>query len=907
MRRLVLSFIVLCQTGQSQVTFAPPKSIVPTLRFMDDLRVHDINADSHPDLIAVELYGHRTLTWLNDENGNFSNPLEWSSDDEPLDYLGLADWNQDGQLDLWFSGEDSENPSSPSGDSVIEILVAPGLGGGNFGQKSVIGTMPQGPSFSGDPILMDINGDGRADVLTESSILLSNPGGGWAATGQGLPKLNSQPLWLDRRTPRGNDHDGDGDVDLFIVPDLQDGRLLFWENLGGGAFATPRTLLGPTAEGLQRQHFQMVPDSGGAAAITVETQSMSGQSTVVRYTIDSTATLVPNGQFTLPVTREGKSVYNTGVKLLAPDRAIVASYSGDLNRTYLDLIRFDGSPLVPVMTVPGATTTDLIQLENLNGDVYVDLLLGLPALQGVGKSVADQVHWIAMNSAGAVIGGFREVHTSVVAPVLEDSGDLNGDGKPDILVGSAKGGELESSHILHFFSTDNTGETWTETRTVLDAPLQIFGRIDLVGSYLIMPAEYTISAQAGKADFLVLSTDEGTSRFGWLIQDANRVFHFFPLTESNSSWVHHADLQDWDGDGINDILFVETGYLDNRIKWHKGTITGFLPSMDVAILSTLEYYSSPVIDMDRDGDLDLLFQGNLFGQHSCYWMENDGAGNLIAARRLQRLIWSAGVDFDQDGFPDFGVSSHHGGPGQILLSRPGLTFEPFGAQIFRPESTHFLDMDDDGDADMLSLVPFMGLAAFTEILWFENRGDGFFSEPRRTDGPSDRYRSNLSPLDIDQDGVTDLVSISPGDGRIEWFQKTRVAAPATFESWMAASNLSGHSAGPFSDWDEDGASNWEEFAFGSHPASPDPGHPGRPRMVHLPSGLAYRFQRRTDASALGLGYQISRSNDLRDWFPWSPVPAIQSGPHAYESVSYPIEPGSGPEFFRTEISDPAAP
>lgn len=905
MRRLLLPFLVLCQTGLGQVTFAPPKSIVPALSFMGDLRVHDVNADSYPDLIAVEKRGEKTLTWLNDGHGNFSDPLEWSHS-EPSDYLGFADWNQDGRLDLWLSAHDLEDPANPLSDPVIRVLVVPAIGEGEFGEKIVIGTLPNESNFLRDPVLMDTNLDDRADVITESAVLLSNSTGGWTVTGQGLPKPDSASLWFDNNTPQGWDHDGDGDVDLFILPEFGNGSVLYWENLGAGNFATPVPLFAPATADHQREHFQMLPTSGGAVAIVVETHSSTGQSTVFRYSIDSALTLVPDGQFTLPSTREGKSVYNTGVKLLAPDRAIAASYSGDLNRTYLDLIRFDGTPRVPAMTLSGVTTPELISLQNLNGDLHDDLLLGIPASAGVSRNVVDQVHWIGMNSAGAFLGGLREVHTSISSPYLHDFGDLNGDGNPDILVGSIKSGEIQGSGILHFFSTDDAGETWTETTTAFDGHLQIVARVDLAGTYLIMPAEYNVTAQTGKVDFLAVQTTQGESRFGWLIQDVSRAFHFHPLTAPRSDLSYNMDFSDWDGDGIKDIIFDAFEYTEAVIMWHKGTTTGFLPAEVLAVFSQ-NWSIFPTVDIDHDGDLDLLLNGNLFGRDSFYWVENDGAGNLIAAKKFQQSIWPAGADFDQDGHLDFGVYSGSVSFFRILLSRPGPSFEGFGDQTFPNERVKFEDVDDDGDPDIILQPPVYGLGAITEILWRENRGGGFFTEPQRIDGPRYRSGSIFGSLDIDQDGVPDLVSTSTVEGRIEWFRKSRVRAPSSFDAWMSASALSGNSAGPLADWDEDGASNWEEFAFGSHPAVRDPDHPGRPRMVHQPAGLAYRFQRRTDASAMALNYDVYRSNNLQDWFPWSPMPMVEAVSPGYEAVIYPVTPGEGSEFFRIRISDPPSP
>ena len=217
-------------------------------------------------------------------------------------------------------------------------------------------------------------------------------------------------------------------------------------------------------------------------------------------------------------------------------------------------------------------------------------------------------------------------------------------------------------------------------------------------------------------------------------------------------------------------------------------------------------------------------------------------------------------------------------------------------------------MDGDGDLDVAAGVPTDGVAGYSRVQWWENRGDPQF-DPGSGEGlpisPARwAFRDDFRTGDFDGDGVPDLVASSSGFPRLEWFRGTRKAGVPAFSGWMAFSNLAGHSAGPLADWDGDGMANWDEFAFGSDPAASDPFHPGRPRLVRDGAGMSFTFQRRLDATTAGVSYPLERSGNLTVWDDWIPALGVAPAPSGYEKITAPVSAGEAKEFFRVAVPDP---
>jgi hypothetical protein len=185
-----------------------------------------------------------------------------------------------------------------------------------------------------------------------------------------------------------------------------------------------------------------------------------------------------------------------------------------------------------------------------------------------------------------------------------------------------------------------------------------------------------------------------------------------------SSFPAFADV---DGDGDKD-LFVGSEDLGVSYFVNEGsaTVANFVSSTSLLAFLSFDFYSKPaLVDIDKDGDLD-LFVGDLFGTNSYY--KNIGTStapsfqampnelNPLASARSVQHAAPAFADMDYDGDFDFIL----GGSGSVLrfyqntgsvvaanfLLRTG-TSSPFSgmAGISSPIAA-FSDIDNDGDLDL---------------------------------------------------------------------------------------------------------------------------------------------------------------------------------------------------------------
>ncbi len=184
-----------------------------------DVKAADIDGDDDLDIIlANEFQGNTILT--NDGNGNFTNttsgnlpqPIHDSED------IAIADFNDDGELDLVFCSED---------DFVHEYYW--GGGNGNFTEATF--QLPN--SVSNAVVTADFNSDSLPDLLfgnAGQNVILINDGDGSFTneTNLRLPSNNNTTQDLQLA-----DVDGDDDLDIFVGN--EDGnRLLI--NDGTGVF-----------------------------------------------------------------------------------------------------------------------------------------------------------------------------------------------------------------------------------------------------------------------------------------------------------------------------------------------------------------------------------------------------------------------------------------------------------------------------------------------------------------------------------------------------------------------------------------------------------------------------------------------------------------------------------------------
>jgi hypothetical protein len=184
------------------------------------------------------------------------------------------------------------------------------------------------------------------------------------------------------------------------------------------------------------------------------------------------------------------------------------------------------------------------------------------------------------------------------------------------------------------------------------------------------------------------------------------------------------------------------------------------------------------VDMDGDGDLDIL--GAAYHETDAInWWENDGYQNFtlhnITMAPEHGVIDIRSVDLDQDGDLDVLAASAYGSATGLNAV---LWYENDGSQSFAehtlasgvdyPEWVDAADLDEDGDLDVV-----VNAAGTDAVLWFENDGSQSFTRHTLEDDFSPVY--STGPLygeiiDLNRDGHLDVVVVGEGLAEIAWWQ-----------------------------------------------------------------------------------------------------------------------------------------
>lgn len=316
--------------------------------------------------------------------------------------------------------------------------------------------------------------------------------------------------------------------------------------------------------------------------------------------------------------------------------------------------------------------------------------------------------------------------------------DLDGDGDPDALAGGA--GELA------VWLNDGSASTWTKTS---------------VDTGVTTPASIVAADLDGDGDVDFAAADSGANTLSWYENTAGDASTWtrtdVATTETGVRSVVAADL---DGDGDLDLLSAAED-LERVVWWSYDAATGFSTTPQVIASSLGAARSVYPMDMDRDGDVDVLATAGT----SLLWFENSSAGTAWTSRSIDATLNAPNVamahDFDGDSDLDVVLSDGGGDTVYAFENQGSGTWVRVDiASADGPHSLGLVDLDADGDGDLV------GSATDDDaVFWLEHPNapwtdDWTFRDIQTSAGGA----RQVATADLDRDGDLDIAAALLTDG-----------------------------------------------------------------------------------------------------------------------------------------------
>ncbi|KRE12020.1 hypothetical protein ASE63_20080 [Bosea sp. Root381] len=358
----------------------------PSLHATDSVFV-DVNKDGHLDVVVSVEYGVNRL-YINDGKGKLTHkPGAFGNVMHDSEHVRAADFDGDGNMDIVFVSES---------DEVHQLFLGDGEGGFTDASDRLPATS-QGNALA----VGDVNGDGLTDIIIGSTgedghgpgmklyparnLLFLNdpkrPGHFIDASKTHLPQTDDQTEGLALA-----DVDGDRDLDLIVASPSHPNRLLI--NNGKGRFTDESNRLDLKVP-METREVKVLDVNG------------DGHPDIVFFNITSNNIGWDKDPQTRLLINDGKGGFRDETDQRLPKHRF-SSWAG----TVVDF-NGDGAPdlLVGAIQVPGFVPLQLRAWQNDGRGKFTDVTLDVVPGITVGRS------W----SMG--------------------QGDLDGDGKPDVLIG----------------------------------------------------------------------------------------------------------------------------------------------------------------------------------------------------------------------------------------------------------------------------------------------------------------------------------------------------------------------------------------------------------------------------------------------------------------------------------------
>ena len=464
---------ILLGNGDGTFRAGPPLPAVASGSLIWAFAAGDLNGDGKMDLVYADTQNQIVAPLFGNGDGSFRAGQAYTVSQMP-DSLVLTDYNHDGRLDIVNGAGDARcfGPSDGSGRTNILLNngdetfqgiptyfslpnaeaagygfthqngLATGKFGGTFPGVLVSGAgaltlfpgdgkggfhAPQAIALSGQPgaiAVADFNGDGMPDAAVANgagiAILLGNAGGLAAPTVLSTGGLYPADIV-------SGDFDGDGKADLVFVSQSlaggsSPGTLAFLKGNGDGTFQAPITI----PAGLTPLSLSAVDLNGdGKLDLIFSDSGTNGVGGAVYVAMN-----LGGGAFHAPVKVFPAFHAAFGIGDVNEDGKLDLVATSDLVGSGESAVSWlpgngDGTFQAPIVISTSADTDTAILLHDFNGDGHLDIVLG---------NQGSETTFMTGNGTGTFSAEMRFLSAAQTEPMFMATADLNGDGKPDLIV-----------------------------------------------------------------------------------------------------------------------------------------------------------------------------------------------------------------------------------------------------------------------------------------------------------------------------------------------------------------------------------------------------------------------------------------------------------------------------------------
>ncbi|CAM9203924.1 unnamed protein product, partial [Ectocarpus sp. 8 AP-2014] len=294
-----------------------------------------------------------------------------------------------------------------------------------------------------------------------------------------------------------------------------------------------------------------------------------------------------------------------------------------------------------------------------------------------------------------------------------DVGDVDGDGTPDVVAAFQF-----SDHLVWFTNTD--GQGGFSTGTVIDTSVGGVTGVKLADI-------------DGDGDLDVVSTFKDGDRVAWYENsDGKGAFASGRALSTTADGAYALAVADLDGDGDADVV---TACVYDGLAWYENSNGGGAFSLGISLEPAEPAGAKDVVtaDIDGDGDFDII-SASFDGSHSdgdfpdgrLIWIENtDGAGTFGDGKAIDSLDSArsvVAVDLDNDGDADLVACDNLGGLVVWYENTDGQGSFSAAIDIALDPGVNMLiavDLDGDGDFDLVTVN-----RDDARVNWYENLLEG---------------------------------------------------------------------------------------------------------------------------------------------------------------------------------------